>query len=127
MAQAIPYLIAGGTIISSVGQLQAGSAQNRMMRDQARMAEASANREAQVLEIKANEDQAVSQRRAQEARRQSRIQQSRALAVAASSGAGTATCTGGTSCATYTITFGLEGTTGGLGSGPHTASPNGIQ
>lgn len=88
MAQAIPYLIAGGTIMSSVGQLQAGSAQNRMMRDQAKMAEASANREAQVLEIKANEDQAVSQRRAQEARRQSRIQQSRALAVAASSGAG---------------------------------------
>ena len=35
-------------------------------------------------------------------------------------------CDSGT-CASYNITFSLEGTTGGLGSGAHTASPNGMQ
>lgn len=35
-------------------------------------------------------------------------------------------CDSGT-CGSYNITFSLEGTTGGLGSGAHTASPNGVQ
>jgi hypothetical protein len=89
MAAALPYILTvAGTIISASGQREAANAQNKMYERRAEQEQAQANREADILEMRANESQAVGQRKAQEKRRQARIMQSRATAVAASSGAG---------------------------------------
>lgn len=89
MAAVIPYaLMAVGTIMSANAQRQAGQQQNDMYRYQAAQEQASAERNAQLLERSAGDDRASSQRAADEKRRQSRYMQSRAIALAAASGAG---------------------------------------
>lgn len=66
-----------GTVISAVGSMQQGRAQQQ-----------AANYEASQLEQNAQQERAASQRQAMEQRRQGRLAQSRGLALAAASGAG---------------------------------------
>lgn len=68
---------ATGTVISAVGDIKTGKS-----------AQAAADIEAARIEEIAGETRATAQRTAQEVERQGKLQQSRALAVAASSGAG---------------------------------------
>lgn len=70
-------LMAGGTALQGYGQLRAG-----------RKAKEAADFEASQLEQKAGQTLATSQRAALEEERQGRLQQSRALAIAAASGGG---------------------------------------
>lgn len=78
MAQAIPMaLMAGGTLLQAGGTLSAANAQAGQLRS-----------EATQLDAMAGTDRASSQRTSAEQRRQARLLQSRALAVAASSGGG---------------------------------------
>lgn len=77
MAAAPLIFTAVSTVLSMKGQMEAGEAEE----DRARA-------EARQLKRKAKLEKAVSQRRAGEAERQGKLEQSRALAVAASSGAG---------------------------------------
>lgn len=76
MAQAIPFaLMAASTALSVGGTIIGANAEAKQLRG-----------EAEQLDSMAGQDRASSQRRAVEARRQSRLLQSRALAVAASQG-----------------------------------------
>lgn len=77
MAWAPIAIAAVGTVLSVAGQQQ-----------QAKAAQEGADLEAKQLERKALQRRAIGQRQAVEADRQGRLQKSRALAVAASSGAG---------------------------------------
>lgn len=77
MAAAAPYIFAAGTVISANQQRNAGI-QSQM----------NADFEASQMERQAGQELAVSQRQAEQARRESRYAQSRAQAVAAASGAG---------------------------------------
>ena len=78
IAAAWPYLMAAGTAIGSIGQLQQGKAQ-----------EQAANFEASQLETNAGQTRAAAIQKGLEAKRQSKIAQSRATALASASGAGT--------------------------------------
>lgn len=78
MAVAVPYIIMGASaLMSAKGQLDEGSA-----------AEASAKSEAAQLRTEAIQDEAVSQRKAAERKRQMNLNASRALALASASGGG---------------------------------------
>ncbi len=77
MAVALPFIMIAATALSAVGQMQ-----------QADAAEEAANFTAGQQEQRAGQERAVSQRRAIEARRQSKVLGSRALAVAGARGAG---------------------------------------
>lgn len=78
MAQAIPLaLMAGSTLLSAGGTIAGANAQAGQLRS-----------EATQLDAMAGTDRASSQRTAAEQKRQARIIQSRALAVAAASGGG---------------------------------------
>lgn len=70
-------LSAGGAAVSAVGAIQGGRAQD-----------AAAQYQAAQLEAAGKSEMAVSQRQAEEDRRQSRLMQSRARAVGAASGGG---------------------------------------
>lgn len=89
MAAALPYILTiGGTILSASSQMQAGENQQRMYEYQAEITRRQGELNAMALEQQANSDRATAQRAAADKHRQSRLQQSRALAVAAASGAG---------------------------------------
>lgn len=77
MAAALPYLAAAGSVLSAVGSIQQGKAMER-----------AAKFEADQLDQNAKQARAASQRDAMEQRRRAEFAQSRALAVAAASGAG---------------------------------------
>lgn len=77
MSWAGPVVSIFGTLLSAKGQRKQGAA-----------AQWAADIEASQLQRRAKQVKATSQRSAQEADRQGRLQQSRALAVAASSGGG---------------------------------------
>jgi hypothetical protein len=74
-----------GTVLSGVSAL----GQYNSMQSQARSMQQAAKIEQQQLNIQANQEAAVSQREAIQRRRESELAASRAIAVAASSGAGT--------------------------------------
>lgn len=77
MAELAAIAMIGGTLLSASGQSQAGREEQKRL-----------GFEASQLEQGAGQDRAASQRRAIEERRQARLVQSRAQAVAAASGAG---------------------------------------
>lgn len=77
LAAALPYLAAAGSIVSAIGQAKAGKEAKR-----------EAYNEAAQLDDQANLVKADAQRQAIEERRQAARASSRALAVAAASGAG---------------------------------------
>jgi hypothetical protein len=78
MAQAIlPALMIGGSLLSAGGTIVGSKAEARELTS-----------EAAQLEAQAGQERAVGQRRAIEEKRQARLAQSRALAVAAASGGG---------------------------------------
>lgn len=77
LAAAAPYIAAAGTVVSAVAQQNAG-----------KQAQMNADFEADQYEKQANEELAYSQREAEKAKREARYLQSRATAVAASSGGG---------------------------------------
>jgi hypothetical protein len=77
LASAAPYILAAGTVVSAVNQQNAGI-QNKM----------NADFEAGQMDKQANNELAISQREAEQARRESRYLQSRAQSIAAASGAG---------------------------------------
>ena len=77
-------LAVGGTVMSAAGQIQQGAATEARSKRQADIAEF----EARQLDRLAGREKAASQRTAKEERRQSELRESRALAVAAASGAG---------------------------------------
>jgi hypothetical protein len=77
MAAALPYIAAAGATIAAYSSVQQGKAANR-----------AAQFEAGQMEHNAKEARAASQRDAMEQRRRAEVAQSRALAVAAASGAG---------------------------------------
>lgn len=89
MAQALPFVMAGmsagGTALSVMGS----SKQAKAAKQQAKAQYALAQYEANQLDQNARETQAAGQYASIEQRRQSELLQSRALAIAASSGAGT--------------------------------------
>lgn len=78
MAQAIlPAMMLGGAALSAGGTIMGSKAEARELR-----------REAAQLEVNAGQERAMGQRRAIEEKRQARLVQSRAQAVAAASGGG---------------------------------------
>lgn len=91
MAAAIPYII---TAVGTLAQMSAAKSEGDAAYETAKMRAAQdreqSRLEAMMLEREAGDDRATSQRAAEEARRVSRIRQSRAMAVAAASGAGAA-------------------------------------
>lgn len=82
LAPAVPYLIGGGTALSAISSVNQASANSAALKYQARVAENNAIQ----LEQQANEEEVTAQRKAIEYKRISRLQQSRALALAAASG-----------------------------------------
>jgi len=77
LAAAAPYLIAGGTALSALGQLQGG-----------KQAKRAADFEAGQLDVAAGRARAASQRQAMEEKRLGKLAESRALAVGAATGGG---------------------------------------
>lgn len=70
-------LSATGSVVSGIGSIAAGNAQK-----------SAADFQAKQLEQRGQTEEAVAQRRAEEERRQTRLMQSRAMAVGAASGGG---------------------------------------
>lgn len=89
-AAIIPYVLSGvGTIMQYSAQKAAGKAAQQQAAMQAEQIRQQSEMEARANEVRAGEERSTAQRLASEARRVARIKQSRALAVAAASGAGT--------------------------------------
>jgi hypothetical protein len=91
MAAALPYIL---TAVGTLAQMSAAKAEGDAAYEQAKLRAAQdreqARLEAMALEREANDDRATSQRLAEEQRRASRLRQSKAMALAAASGAGAA-------------------------------------
>jgi ABC-type phosphate transport system ATPase subunit len=77
MAQALPFIYAGATLLSAGGQVSAANAQAGQLK-----------REAVQYEAQASLDRASSQRKAMEEVRQGKLAESRVRALVAASGAG---------------------------------------
>lgn len=77
LAAAVPYISAAGTILSTVGTISAGRAEDKAAKFQAAQ-----------MQQQAGQERAAGQREAIDERRKARLAESRALAVSAASGAG---------------------------------------
>lgn len=91
MAAAVPYIL---TAVGTLAQMSASRAEGDAAYEAAKLRAAQereqARLEALMLQREANDDRATSQRAAEEARRAARLRQSKALALAAASGASAA-------------------------------------
>lgn len=85
MADPFTMLAIGGTVLSAAGAVQQGLAANANSKAQQQML----NSRAAQADLKANDERALSQRRAGEDRRQAQLKSSRAMAVAAAGGGAT--------------------------------------
>lgn len=91
MAAAVPYIL---TAVSTIAQVSGAMSQGDAAMQEAKLRAAQEREQARIdammLRREANDDRATSQRAAEEARRVARLRQSKALALAAASGASAA-------------------------------------